>query len=61
MKKSVSKKIKLRKNNSVSRMPMGRGHNHTRKTSKLMRKKSKSMGLDGINLKLLKNYLNARA
>jgi len=60
MRKSAAKKIKLRKRAGVSRMPMGRGHNHTRKTSKLMRKKGKSMGLGGINLKLLKNYMNAK-
>ncbi len=60
MRKSAVKKIKLRKNNSVSRMPMGRGHNRARKTSKLIRKKNKTMGLSGINLKLLKNYMNAK-
>lgn len=60
MKKSVLKRIKLNKNGQFLRLPMGRGHNNTRKSANLLRQKRKLIFLTGVNIKLLKNYLHTK-
>jgi ribosomal protein L35 len=58
MKKSFINRVKLTKTGSILRMAMGRGHNRSRKSQKLLQQKRKFKGIrGGININLLKSYL----
>lgn len=46
MRKSLTKRIRITKNGKVIRRPMRTGHNRTRKSTKNIKAKSKSKGLD---------------
>jgi ribosomal protein L35 len=55
MRKSASKRIRVTKNGKILRRKMASGHNRTRKTSKLIRSKKKTTGLNHPK-KIIINY-----
>lgn len=55
MKKSVSKRIRFTKSGKMVRRPMATDHFRTRKTTKNIRRKKKTLGIDYPRKKIL-NY-----
>lgn len=55
MNKSITKRIRITRNNKIVRRPMAVNHFRTRATAKNIRGKRKTRGLD-FPMKTLKNY-----
>ncbi|OHB23258.1 MAG: hypothetical protein A2939_02245 [Parcubacteria group bacterium RIFCSPLOWO2_01_FULL_48_18] len=55
--KSVAKRIKITKRGKLLRRPMGIDHFKTRKTSKALRAKRRSLQIHGADAKAFKKYL----